>query len=237
MAEAIPTSVEYRTALPEPVAGQPLDLWIAAQEGVRKFETTVVSQQRGRLVVEWPMARLHFVPVQARQMLRLEAGRADGFYSTDAQVQRVPTMRAPHLHLRVLGPWQYAQRRSVARLPVSIRPTFAARVTQGELVEPITAVILNLGVGGLLVRSDDALHGGAQLEFGFALPGGGVELRVRAEVRHAVERERDGTRVWEANCAFDNPSTSVRELIDRFVHERLAIEPVGPDRPPPAPRP
>ncbi len=220
--EPLPPSVEERALLPEPVAGQPLDVWIGTEEGERKFETALVSQERARLVVDWPMARLHFVPVRSRQRLRLEAGRSDGLYTAEGQVQRVPTTREPHLHVRVLGAWRYSQRRSGARLVVSIQPSFAGRVVANAPTVPLSAAILNISVGGLLVRSTEELRGGAELEFGFALPGEGVELRVRAEVRHAVARERDGARVWEANCAFDNPSTSVRELIQRFVAEQLA---------------
>lgn len=216
-----------RLAAPGFAAGQSVDLWVAMPEGSRRFQAQLERHDRadGRLTVAWPMARLRFLPVQAGQVVRVEVARAgDALYTAEAEVLEAATEQRPRLTLQPTAAWQRVQRRRDVRLPVSIRASRAERLGQAGERSPILATILDISVGGVLVRSEQALQVGDQLELTFSLTGGGAPLRLRAETL-GVRRPDVGRARWEASCQFRETPLPARERIAQFI--RGQGEPLG----------
>lgn len=218
-----------RVPVPGFAAGQAVDLWIATSEGSRRFQTQLERHERpdDRLTVAWPMARLGFLPVRAGQVVRVEVPRAgDALYTAEVEVLEAATEQWPRLVLQPTptAAWQRVQRRRDVRLPVSIRASRAERLGQTGERSPILATILDISVGGVLVRSEQPLQVGDQLELTFSLTGGGAPLRLRAETL-GVRQPDVGRARWEASCQFRDAPLPARERIAQFI--RGQGEPAG----------
>jgi hypothetical protein len=103
-------------------------------------------------------------------------------------------------------------RRQSVRVPVMLQPTSIARVS-GQLRESFTAVVQDLGEGGLLVRSDFRLIPGNLVELSFGLPNSQMDLRVRVDVRRVHHVQSWPTGLWDAGCEFRDCSPEVRERL------------------------
>jgi c-di-GMP-binding flagellar brake protein YcgR len=114
------------------------------------------------------------------------------------------------------------ERRRAERVPAAIVPTQARRLTDAGWV-PISASILDLSTGGLLLASEQQLESGDYVEVGFALPGGGAQLNVRLDVQWAEPARSERLGQWKAGCQFQDPAVSDRELLIRFITEQQRL--------------
>ncbi len=200
--------------------GQHLEFGVRDAHGIRWYPSRLEDRDAAaeRLVTAWPLGdELQLVPLAPGQRAIVAATcQDDALYSAEVRVEGLEQREPRLVVVRAANGWQRVQRRNHVRLGVVIRPTLAERLT-GAGWWPVRAVITNLSAGGVQVRSRDELLVGDRLDFGFALPSGAAELRVRLDVRHVEERRHGTLVVWEAGCQFKEPRTADCERIVQFI--------------------
>jgi hypothetical protein len=121
----------------------------------------------------------------------------------------------------ILGHWRGAsepatERREGERTTVLLHPGHITRVA-GRQRHRLKAVVRDLGPGGLLVRSEQIVMPGNVLELTFTEPRGGLNLRVRVDVRRVDHVQNVPVDVWEAGCEFRDINPRMRDQLLEFV--------------------
>jgi hypothetical protein len=79
------------------------------------------------------------------------------------------------------------------------------------------ATIVDVSLGGLLLRSHEPLHVEDRVALSFELCRGGRDLHVRAKVLRVLARAVSSDHVWEVGRQFEEVSSEDRRRLARLV--------------------
>ncbi len=204
-------------------------IWHAVELGVRgvgetRWYRTRVEEydpQTGALAVGWPMVQLSYVSVHRGDLVYLGAAIAsDALYVVECVVEEATLQPQARLGLRPAGEWYRMQRREHVRIEVSIVPESVHLLVPAGELEPLTARILDLSVGGARLRLGKPLRVGDRLEIAFTVPGCPRLITTRAQVRRCWPVEHADPPRWDAGCRFEGLGRQETDQLVRFIFTR-----------------
>lgn len=114
------------------------------------------------------------------------------------------------------------ERREFYRLPVRIVPRWAVRLDDaGNEVQPIQAVILDIGGGGVMLQSREFVAAGTRLRLVFELEGDPLDMDIATLVL-GCNRPSSNAQHYRLHCQFLEPNRREMERLVRFVYRQQA---------------
>ncbi|MGE3961791.1 MAG: flagellar brake protein [Dehalococcoidia bacterium] len=114
------------------------------------------------------------------------------------------------------------ERREFYRLPVRITPRVATRLDDsGKEVQPLHAVILDLGGGGVMLQSREYVAAGSRLRLVFELDGDPFDMDIATLVLTCT-RPASNAQHYRLHCQFLEPNRFELERLVRFVYRQQA---------------
>jgi len=117
---------------------------------------------------------------------------------------------------------ELTERREFYRLPVRIVPRRAARLDDtGAEVQPLQAVILDIGGGGAMLQSREFVPAGSRMRLAFELEGDPFDMDLATLVL-SCNRPQSNAQHYRLHCQFLEPNRNELERLIRYVYRQQA---------------
>lgn len=185
---------------------------------VSQFSLSRVEEaEDDHLWVAMPTHGGMFVPLPVATQVMVHAKRGDVLYALRTRVVGRRLQPTPMLHLGAVSDIQQRQAREYVRLRIVLIPSYAAVIDDEGGETRFATTILNLGAGGALFRSRQALQIGQQVRFAVDLPAPGGSIGATGRVLHVDARRAERGVYHDAGVAFLDLSEHDRDLITKFI--------------------
>jgi c-di-GMP-binding flagellar brake protein YcgR len=117
---------------------------------------------------------------------------------------------------------EQTERREFYRLPVRIVPRRVVRLDDtGAEVQPLQAVILDIGGGGAMLQSREFVAAGSRMRLAFELEGDPFDMDLATLVL-SCSRPQSTAQHYRLHCQFLEPNKNELERLIRYVYRQQA---------------
>ncbi len=110
----------------------------------------------------------------------------------------------------------FREKRLSLRVPLSIIVTYWVRQQERKEVYEVEAV--NIGEGGIFIKTDIPMGIGTEIQLEFSLPPGGIKpLRISGQVVWSGEAEKGGKSVFGKGIRFTKCDEHCRKLLAEYI--------------------
>ncbi len=197
---------------------QNIEIIISTNSGSQSYPSRVEDVDEGRMLIAAPLERGYTLPIRPNTPIvidyRDKNPKNQGRYQAPALVERrVSSKTLPLLLISLTGDWAKIQERDFVRVEVLLNGTYAVLIDDQHITNK-PCLIRDLGGGGLLLATSEALKKSAKIVISIPLDNNQVEV-VGSIVRiHPM----DGMN--EYGISFTDIEERIRQEIIQFVFRR-----------------
>lgn len=196
--------------------GQRVTVRAAAGASDASYESAVRGISREAVELDHPRAGNQRMPVRPGERLDLHVERFGRLHSFSTTARETRDLPRPLLIVDPPRATERSDRREFFRLDTAIRPNYAARVNEdGEELERLDLVIMDISGGGVQMRSRTHVEPGSLVRLIFALDGNVIDIDLTALVLTSLPEVR--TNQIRLHARFTQISRSMQDRVIRFV--------------------
>jgi c-di-GMP-binding flagellar brake protein YcgR len=188
------------------------------EHGIPQFVLSRVEEAEGdRLWVAMPTRAGMFLALPVDTAMLVHIRKDEIVHTLHARVSGRRLQPTPMLELRPTSEIQRRPPREYVRLKIVLMPSYAALLGPDGGETRIAATIVNIGAGGVLLRTRQAVEVGQQARLSVELPGSIGAIATTVQALRVDTRRTDRGLYYEAGCVFVDLTDEERDLITTFI--------------------